>query len=142
MNNEEITAALLNGSRNLDRMKSEIDQTVRMLIGFAKKCSPGLSKAVRFSQEYDMFKWEVFGEVGHGMNPSLNHLDVCCLLKFKGGWTMGWDTKNPHLDPTSHKVKAVYEALPKLVEVLISEFPEIQERWAHLIEASEVVFRT
>jgi hypothetical protein len=111
-----------------------------MVLGFAKKSATGPSNAIRFGREYDTFKWEIFGEIGHGMNPSLNRLDAWCLLRFQGGWTMGWNTQNPHLDPTSHKVQAVYEALPKLIEVVIAEFPEIEETWAHLIEASEVVF--
>ena len=141
MNNEDIAAKLLRGSQNLDRMKKEIDQLVKMVLGFVKKSASGPSRSIRFGREYDTFKWEISGEVGHGMNPSLNHLGTRCLLRFQGGWTMGWDTQNPHLDPASHKVQAVYEALPKLIEVVIAEFPEIQETWAHLIEASEVVFR-
>ena len=134
----EITRKLINGSRNIDRMKDEVNQIVKMIIGLVTGSQR--SGKVRFiDSEFhsDTHRWQVRGKVGCEKSWE-NELIIFCDEKFHGSdnsytAVFSVDSKSFH----GIFVQGVHEALPTLIGGIRSLFPEIEKEWEYLTQASD-----
>ena len=147
--NIEIAKQLIKGSRNIDRMRSEIEQLVKMLIGYVRQTSGGRKVSLFCEQESDspsgMCKWYVHGIVGG--KPEEETLLVDCRVhdKHTGNMVLAFtssdrfassDKKKPEVKLSVEDVQAVHESLSTLVECLLCRLPSLSEKWEPLLRAS------
>jgi hypothetical protein len=133
MNTTEITTALLNGSRNIDKMREEIRQLISMVIGFTLK---SLENGERFegtftSTDYE-YEWTIFLKKGCVSSP-----EIKCWKKNSGDKPLLEYTSDRRISIYTDNVQAVYESLPLFVEGMMKNFPHITEEWQFLIDASK-----
>lgn len=138
---ENLFQTLLRGSRNVDRMRKEINETVTMMLGFLTY--DGYLSSLYKTQnvfETKTFETKIFEEV-----------DISWVLIFRRTSRCYHININLYFSSTSiyysasdrtfkeiplEDVISVYETLPGFVEKMIAEFPGLSIKVRPLIEAS------
>jgi hypothetical protein len=136
MEAKEITRRLIKGSHAIDRMRAEVSETVKMLIGFVNNCDRR-QIIIKTTREFgsDLCKWSIGHYYGQG-----NKLQVKCWLKEKFWESYAFSSYPNEIPFHTCNVKPVYMSLYVLVEGLLKTFPELEEYWKPLINASFVKF--
>jgi hypothetical protein len=140
MKTRNIAGQLLLGSKNIDRMKSEIAWTINMLIGYALSCGHNMPKHVTRTacSSLSNYRWTI-------NSIDRNTLVVKCSvhqpLEGEEIWKEIYSsTENNHRRIKTEDAQGIHSSLDDLVELMIEVFPCIDTRWKPLIDASEVVF--
>jgi hypothetical protein len=134
---KEITRRLFVGAHAIDRMRNEVDETVRMLVGLMKQCS---FDPLGFSASFESSSCEWIVVTSPYSRPDI--ILVKCLVKEDYGKKSGFSSQRGEFPFHTRDVQRVYESLPVLVEGLLKIFPELELRWKPLIDASLVDFET
>lgn len=146
MDSKQIVQNLLQGSRNIDRMKKEVEQVVKMIIGCAFMSNHRGCLEVDLHETFETSSciWKVRGTMG-AMNRTKNKIEVECVLKLP--------CSAPHQDHFilslsycsegripfhSEYAQQVYENLFVFVEGMMRIMPDIEKEWAMFINASTV----
>ncbi|HRZ30597.1 MAG TPA: hypothetical protein P5274_02965 [Candidatus Paceibacterota bacterium] len=130
--------SILQGSRNIDRMRVEISQIISMLIGmvdphqrrlFLENDAPPQIASEVVEVEGKQCFWNILARNDEGCLGVRFVFDCNRVVYFfEGQWT------NPKY------VELVYSQLPKLLELFVRTFPSLVERLEPFIKASEVKF--
>ncbi len=138
MNTAEITAALLQGSINIDRMRHDTRQLVSMVIGFALR---NINHGTEIDETFEspICKWQFRCKIG-----IQGYTRVDCWVRIGTNLRLGlayiFDDGSSR-QGLNDDLQIVYEkGLPVFVEGMMKKFPEISERWQFLIDASKVKF--
>lgn len=142
MSNAAVVQHLIRGSENLDRVKAEIVQVIRMMTGLMELCE-GVQDL--FQEQPRIFpskgcRWEVSKMTRHTEGRPA-HYDVI-YYRFR---CRANDSKQLlfYLEPTSEqfygieRVSEVYRALPDLVAGLIDLVPNLWQKCQPFIMASD-----
>ena len=137
-----IVDKLLRGSRNMDRMKSETHQIVKMVLGLVPQHrlfpeDDGTFQGfLEFNNETCCWKIQ---ELSEGTTM------VTCYVPLEDPETRKIRLNESYrylVDlPPHHATRLVYathQSLPVFVEGMMKTFPELQERMKSLLEASEL----
>ncbi len=125
MNSTETAARLIRGSRNIDRMRSEIDQVIRMTFGMV----PFSSKdGIEATVESESCRWTF---------RVMKHSRAVECWKLTGFATLVYSSER-QVPLYSNDVEFAYRNLHGFVEVALKAFPTLEEAWAPIISASEV----
>jgi hypothetical protein len=142
MQNENIAQKLIRGSHNIDRMRAEIDQVVRMIVGLLEKHYLGLlnpkAEAIPFGVDLS------YGVKGWQVNATFNPRKPQHNRFFVGYWldtsSQPYYTVIERKDPTTYlkteDVALVYQALPEFVEGIMNKYPNIASKLQPFICAS------
>lgn len=138
MDGDNIAMLVLLGSRNINRMRNEINQIVKILHEFAIEMpiSESGDPTILFSAESQSCRWTVSRIVG---NKRASALNFECMRKYSGGDAYVTSWKSP---VALEHVQFVYcIALPVLAQKALETFPGLAQTWQHLINASKVTFK-
>lgn len=137
-----IVQKLLKGSAEIDRMRSEIDKTISLLIGFLMKVEPMSANPMPvrtspldrsgFKFNYDVETWMV-GRIMDS-NKIFIELEVSPWEGVRTVYNSEWGKK---LTVEAGHVRGIHKALPRLIEGLMKEYPALNYAWAPLIKAAE-----
>ncbi len=141
MNTEKITARLVLGSSNIDRMTHEIKHTVKMVLGYALRTAGCSREEVDQTFKLSAGKWVVEGLIG-SMRGQDNHLMARCWLKIGStqSLSLAYCSLDGHIPLYTENIQAVHATLDDFVEGMLKTFPGLEERLQPLLEASEKVF--
>lgn len=137
MDTKITVASLIQGSNNIDQMRSEIDRIVSMVIGMALHCPfqqlEQVSKTFRFGF---LYRWDVVGHMANG------RLSAKCFIKdhHHPNMTMIYSTVPRELPLRKEDIKSVYEGLQVFVDGMLEEFHGLADKLAPIVEASKVTF--
>ncbi len=146
MENENIVEKLLRGSRNIDRMKSEVHQLVQIVIGLAHKSIGRGASVVEIHETFEdkSCKWQVEGMMGT-LYKARNKIHVQCTVKLP--------CAPPHQDHFiqcvgycsesrvpfhSEHAQQVYQNLHAFAEGMLRVIPDIKDEMKTFLDASEV----
>ena len=139
MEEMNIAQKLIKGSAKIDRMRSEVEQLVRIMIGYLSKMEANLPERrnerdrerplIRFQHEYEAW---VVGRISKTSRPF-----IALDFFLPDGIRTIYDSEWSNTSISVKFVKRTYAALPRLVESLAEEFPELQKAWAPLLDAAE-----
>ena len=138
MNSTNIIRELVNGSQVINKMREEVKLIVGMVLSMCLDLYPYdnkryVNRVLRF--EDDICQWKVMGvlDVYWGKHLSVEYwvLGSEKYLAFSASSTISgavpFDLKH---------VREVHEALNLFVEGMAGKFPQLEERWRPLLEAS------
>jgi len=139
--NTDIVTQLLNGSQNINRMKSEIEQVVKMVIGFADdmslanhtKICPFVGPVFEATFETADCRW-TYSRVLPNKKKLNGDETVYCTVRVNGltSWIMAPAYSfvgNQHWYPSLlPDVKLVRNCLPVFVEGMMKDVPQMKER--------------
>ena len=135
MENAEIVARLLRGSRNIDLMRERIHMTISIVMGYVHSycCyrQQGSTTCFTFRCESDGCSWRVTADV------RVNSQNVECWSKENFGESLIFSSTN-QVRLKSPDVLRVYRSLQVLLDGLVKEFPKLESDWKYLLDASEV----
>ena len=140
--NIKIAQQLLNGSRNIDRMRIEVHQIVKMVVGLACKFD-GTHRHIKLNETFvsGSHKWEVIGET-YSWDPKPDKIIVKCLQKVAmGGYELVYSSRDGEICEIyfhTETVQSVYENLHVFVNGMLSVVPELADKLKPLINASSV----
>ena len=138
MEEMNIVQKLLKGSAEIDRMMSEIDQIVALLIGYLSKV-----------EEVMPTRTKVFDRSGHKFNHGdetwmVGRIADCGRVfielevsPWSGLRTVYYSEWGKQHTVESYHVKGIHDALPRLVEALAKRYPSLSEAWQPLLKAAE-----
>lgn len=144
MGQMNIAQQLLKGSAEIDRMRTEIDQIIAMMIGYLNKSDASFRLPVRTSPldrsglrfNHGVETW-IVGCLRYDGNRQFIELEVSPWEGVRTVYYSEWPReKKLNTIEISH-VKGVYDALPRLVEGLAKQFPEMAQKWQPLLKAAE-----
>lgn len=139
----EITRRLILGSHKVDRMKSEVHETVMMILGTLRKCiGVGIVNEV-ISCESSTCLWEI--------TLTINPLDferrvvrLECWTKLGYGRGLGYAVDEPtgkqRIPFYAVNVQTIWEDLPTFVAGMYGRFPELLKELEPFIKAALVKF--
>jgi len=134
MANENIAQQLVQGSKNIDRMKAEIWMVVQMILGFLKDYT---DVKMKMEFENDNSSWHVRYSRG-----KYCYMVECWVRPFLG--STGWRTAfSPLVFRVNwsvydfESVEKVYDNLHVFVEGMLREFPELKQKIAPILKASQ-----
>lgn len=143
----ETVQAMLQGSRNLDRMKSDIRSLVMSLVGlawhvkftstcirFALGCECGFSEACG-----GKLLWHL---VGYELEGKKRMFEIECILEKRNTKITIFSSRDSEIEMNYHLIQSVHQSLPSLVNMVISGLPGMREELGVLLKASEVKFAT
>ena len=127
---DSIVEQLLAGSRNMDRMRKEIDLIVSMMLGIISEYSLGDQPTVFSSSSC---KWTISLQ----RQNMCAHCDIiCCIGGEEDCLTpyayCNWEPR----DTKSYLVQHVHESLSVLVNGIAEAFPDAKVRWQPLLNAA------
>jgi hypothetical protein len=131
INNVEIMQQLVKGSQSIDRMKSEIVQVIRMVLGFLPEIDSSFPRTIVCNPKSKSCKLEV-------VNMGDYLVVECRFLEIDGGnlifslWPGGTNFRR------TEEVQIVYEALPYFISGMLHAFPKLANKWEYLIKAADV----
>jgi hypothetical protein len=131
MDAREIVEKLIVGSREIDRMRKEVDDFVKMVCGFIKKeMKFSFIDDINIEFSDDRCRWKVcmFG-------ITKKEIEISCDVAFCG-WKSGYSMLG-HTTFSPRDVQQVYECLPVLIQAVLEKIPKISEEWDYLIKAAE-----
>lgn len=137
--NTDIAQQLLRGSQNIDRMKSEVHQVIRMVIGLAQICREGRTpKIINETFKSETCVWEVKGKTVYSSREVPEIFSVQChtvegVIAYSISGRSGFGA---HLIYTSN-VHLVHADLHTFVEGMLRTLPELAEEWKPLIKAAD-----
>ena len=137
--NIKIAQQLLNGSRNIDRMRIEVHQIVKMVVGLACKFD-GTHRPIKLYENFGSgsHKWEVTGET-YSWDPRPDKIIVKCRQKVAmGGYRLVYSSHDGEIYFRTETVQPVYENLHLFVNGMLSAVPELADKLKPLINASSV----
>lgn len=128
----ETVQRLIQGSRNLNRMKEEIQLVIGMII----ELIPEITKVGcgDFAFGTETCRWEVKSESRPG-----RHFMIRCLLQRGHIVELGYSSQR-EVPFYAKYVQRVYEELPVLVGEMFREYPELEIKLLYLINASYATF--
>lgn len=141
-----IVEELLRGSRNIDRMKVEVHQLVKMVIGFAHRSNGRGASVVEIYETFEdkSCKWQVEGVMG-SLDKTRNKIHVQCTVKLPCApphqdhfiQCVGYcsETRVPF---HSDHVQQVYQNLHAFVEGMLRVVPDIKDEMKTFLDASKV----
>ena len=139
MTSNEITSRLVRGSRNIDRMKDEVDELVRLVICFALSGDRGGIRTKGCNSfETALRVWHIFWDVP-AQDADNFSMRVECWVRYKSNsQTIAYDSGCTPSFCDPDMVQTVYEGLPVFVEGMLRLFPDLADKWAPLIKAADV----
>lgn len=152
----DIVRQLLDGSRNIDRMRKEIDSVVNMLLGLLAnyditcwECSPR-SQREEWGTEtlrYSVFtspdcEWKI--QRRYEIDSGSRLVVSCTLISSVGS---PGDCRTPTYDSDHRKgvslyfrdVQSTHRALSVLVEGMLHAFPNLAKTWQPILDAATPV---
>lgn len=126
MDSAEIVTRLVQGSHNIDRMRTEIEQVVCMVMGLIPLSRHGLSETV----ETESCRWIVV--------VTNNRKKVECW-RLTGFGTLVYDSAR-QVPLYGHYVEFVYRNLHGFIEAALKLCPILEEAWGPIMSASRVQF--
>lgn len=131
MDYKEVTAQLVQGSRNINQMKGEIDVILKMLMGYIKIHGKHLPKGYTYVWTADHGQW-----VMKGFNPALiASKDV--NIEYEVSTVAVYNSRGGATPMKAEYVEAVYDDLSYLVQGVITQVPKIQELLEPFMRASK-----
>ncbi len=142
MEDNEMVNQLLRGSWDIDRMKKDIEQIVRMVRGLV---APSLEsmRVPDLGLQMTIYKspscvWRMH-ILGKGFGCLSQRTEVYCELSCHGQPERGLVTHYRHIHGgdtglSVENVRRVYESLPKFLEGMLNTFPELKERFKPFID--------
>ena len=137
MSKQNIASQLLQGSRNIDRMKEEIVQLVSMILGALNRLDnlPDFIPTTRFVCN-DCY-WTIERSF---RNKDFSATRVYCAIG-RGNSNEGTFSCGQGITSFDNEyVKITHEHLSLFVEGMFGTFPGLREKMAFLIDASIVAF--
>lgn len=134
MSDEELIEKLLEGSRNLEHIRRKTSQTIKLVVGFTQKLPK--NRRIRISEIFDANEneWWVVGRF------DLKLINITYRIKNeKGGrdaYRFETITSVEHYPNGLVDVIEVWNALPYFVEGVRKVFPDLDDAWQHILEAS------
>jgi hypothetical protein len=125
----------MQGSRNIDLMREQIPEFIRMVMGYVHSYNcHRFDGQPKFTFEFksESCVWKVTQDV------STASYRVECWAKESFGESLIFATNN-QVPLKSGNVLRVYRDLQVLLEGLSKEFPKLESDWQYLIDASDVV---
>lgn len=139
MSAEEIVRRLIQGSHAIDRMRTEVREVIRMLIGYISHCDGWDSS---FPKEFanDSCRWIVSKNPFSRVDSKLDKIQIECRVRLNGCKceSLALSSQPDYIPFYTENVKCVYENLGVLVGGLTKTLPELEEKWKPLIDASYV----
>lgn len=132
---------LIRGSHNIDRMRREIEETVRMILGYATRVSRTIDeKGIAEDFKTPTCRWVVSGITG--CMGKVGQLTARCWHRMgnTNGSFLAYSSIPKEIPLYTENVQSVYLSLPCFVEGMLKTLPELKEKFQTLIESSEVVF--
>lgn len=141
MEPKEIANRLLIGSRNIDKMRKAIEETMALLAGFVRLWLQGSSwtGTGRKDAWFGYYFWEVYR-----LSPKESFGIRCCVdddATMMASYVLCDSNKQgtaSAMDIRVGDVQEIYANLHVLVKAIVEEFPGIENRWKPLIDASDV----
>ena len=152
----DVAKQLLQGSRNIDRMKSEIHETVSIILGLMKgskefisqfkdgRCAIGFSDSPLGMEEPILpgqCIWYI-SYCNHRICDELGRLDVECIIDYDRSKHMNQQTYGYTLIRGEKKfsiknIEVVYDSLNGFVCDIFKRYPIIQEKCQPFLDAVE-----
>ncbi len=138
--NKSIIEELVFGSSEIDRMRSEIDQVLKMMVGLLKKAYPHqryifgklCEKSFTFKISDGLY-WDLYP----GSESEGSVIDLKAILH--GQPKIFYTTNhNGYVIPTKDVRVVFTKALPILVESIVSKFPKVEEAMKPILEVSNI----
>jgi len=126
---DEVVGRLLKGSENINRMRDEIDQFVRMLIGMST-LRPFVSAVFPFPGG----KWILYG-----INIERPRIYAECLVDTASGWVCGYNSDRSGCGPSflTEQVADVHCALQYFLQLMLNlDIRNLKDRLGVLLRAS------
>ncbi len=130
-----VVMMLLNGSKYIDRMRIEINEVVRMVLGFALQ--PGSCPALTSFDEIfesDSCYWRLQGSTAKNGG---GFFVAECFVKEQGEKLLLYSSTNRNDEIRLERVQFIYEALPIFVDGMIRKFPDLSKQLQPLYRASK-----
>jgi len=135
-------ARLLLGSRNIDRMRSEITATVAMILGLLEK-REDCTLSETFNEEFSFTggMWLAKGGIRRSIGGNVIDSNVCveCWLRHTGV-RLEYSSQKGGVQLHVGSVQDVYEALPSFIEGMQRVRPDLENKLRLFLRASDVKF--
>ena len=129
----DFVRQLIDGSRKIDQMKSEVEQVVKMICGMLKYCT-GASHIVRSESFSDSCcKWTVSVSIGN-IDTKRDVVVVECWSTYIAH-TLAF-TNLANYPFHTETAEDVYDSLPVFVAGMLEMFPELEKQWVPMIRAA------
>ncbi len=141
-----IVQQLLKGSAEIDRMRSEIDQIIAMMIGYLTKIRPEIRgdlpgrkheldrSGFRFNHHDETW---IVGRIADGTNRPFIEMEISPWEGFRTIYYSEWAGVEKNRILSAAHVIGIHAALPRLVEGLLKKYPELAQSWSPLLKAAE-----
>ncbi|MFA5000849.1 MAG: hypothetical protein WC531_01310 [Candidatus Paceibacterota bacterium] len=129
--NGETIQKLLEGSRNIDRMRAEVNAVVRMVLGLIDEWDDKRDGAVGRSSGVEGVCWSYYPKEGTWV------VDCSCSTNMGRGYIVNKRHPNDYTIPIG-LVQRVHSSLPVFLKFMLGQFPDLLEKIKPLLEAAEV----
>ncbi len=140
MNAVEVTHNLISGQANLDRMRSEIQTVISIILGgHFDPLTPRFTSPVRLVQTPDYEWWGMSLKTGLNVVEQMTYATQArCSIK-KGRripttFFFQTDGRGPHIGNES--VATVHKSLPAYVEAMLKRFPRLEKDLQPYLDAA------
>lgn len=139
MGQMNIVEKLLKGSAEIDRMRSEIDQIVNILIGYLNKVNAQLFGDMSNPRQGHCFTeggstW-IVGRSTNYTGRIFIELEISPWSGVRTVYSSEW--KERGLKAETDHVRGIHHELPRLVMELEKQFPDLTRAWSSLVRGAE-----
>lgn len=139
MNTNSTISNLLNGSLNLDRMRKEIDTLLALVMGQVRSIYKVKSDHAReFRSQSNSGRWFIYRDIKKHSDNEYSYRVHCLAVGGQKCLFSQW--ANQKFSISAEEVQGIYDTLPDFLELVLREFPLVEEAWKPLISASEIIF--
>ncbi len=142
MNAIEITARLIQGSHNIDRMRKEVHEVIATVVGLLKILSD--ESAENFDERFisNSYDWRIT----RVLNRDNDSVTVHCFSNESDVAAVHYSSNYNHSEikyfsvNNASNIQIAYTGLPVFIAGMLEKFPKLAEKLAFLIDASNVKF--
>jgi hypothetical protein len=129
------------GSKNIDRMREEVKQFTNMLVGLIHAVGRSGASTIKFDHTFqsDRCKWILKGTTGSFYTDD-NKIEVECWEMIGKNCGIVYCPFTNNINFHTDYVQMVHENLHVLLEGVRGILPDIEEKWASILKASDVKF--
>jgi hypothetical protein len=139
MKTNEILEQLIQGSRNIDRMRDIVNQVVKQVIGCVNANYNGEKRHFHELFNSKTCQWVIYTEHPNDTEKEFE-LKAACWVKDEYGGISHTGYVGCHSERDSHApawmIQPTFESLDVFIEAILKLFPELHKYWKPIIDAS------